>query len=124
RGPRVTPPTWRGRPRRKLACWTCGREVAPMVSARPISARTADSLARHSRFRIGAGAPRSTSRSGWAMAGGSWSDLGPQPGLSERWQRTRQRREFQRDILSRFYRLSADVMTQLAELLLARGKTG
>jgi hypothetical protein len=29
----MTPPTWvdaQGRPRPKQACWTCGREVAPM----------------------------------------------------------------------------------------------
>ena len=32
-GPWMTPPTWldaHGRRRPTLACWTCGREVAPM----------------------------------------------------------------------------------------------
>ncbi len=42
--------------------------------------------------------------------------------LSERWQRMRQRRDFQRDIFSRFSRLSADAVTQLADLLMSRGK--
>jgi len=47
----MSPPTWldaHGRPRRTVACWTCGREVAPMrfrtvgSSAPRLAARVAD----------------------------------------------------------------------------------
>jgi hypothetical protein len=64
----MTPPIWldaAGRRRPTLACWTCGREVAPRIFV-----RAAGSPAKRSRSRTGAGVRRSTCSCPWAATGG------------------------------------------------------